>query len=119
MTKDDLIQRQPVRRPTPTSQALRHRPVDLSIEIERARSITIHAAGALDTPGRALAVAKAKNLIGRAGKLVAEEAVQMHGGIGMTWEYAGSHYAKRLTMLDAQLGDTEDQLRRVMELISA
>lgn len=40
----------------------------------------------------------------------------MHGGIGMTWEYAGSHYAKRLIMIDHQLGDTEDQLRKVMAL---
>ncbi|WP_417478342.1 acyl-CoA dehydrogenase family protein [Maricaulis sp.] len=119
MTKDYLMQRQQFGRPIATFQALQHRLVDLSIEIEQARSITIHAAGNLDTAERALAVAKAKNLAGRAGKLVAEEAVQMHGGIGMTWEYAGSHYAKRLTMIDAQLGDKEDQLRRVMELMSA
>ena len=72
-----------------------------------------------DAEDRALQIARAKNLIGRASKLVAEEAIQMHGGIGMTWEYAPSHYAKRLTMLDAQLGDTEDQLRTVMELESA
>tara|TARA_R110000868_G_scaffold101630_5_gene279738 strand:- start:14554 stop:15633 length:1080 start_codon:yes stop_codon:yes gene_type:complete len=119
ITTDYLMQRQQFGRPIATFQALQHRLVDLSIEIEQARSIVIHAAGALDTPGRALAVAKAKNLIGRAGKLVGEEAVQMHGGIGMTWEYAGSHYAKRLIMIDAQLGDTEDQLRRVMELMAA
>ncbi|WP_323761838.1 acyl-CoA dehydrogenase [Maricaulis sp.] len=119
MTKDYLMQRQQFGRPIALFQALQHRLVDFSIEIEQARSITIHAAAKLDsddTRARALATAQAKNLIGRAGKLVAEEAVQMHGGIGMTWEYAGSHYAKRLIMIDHQLGDTEDQLRTAMSL---
>ncbi|WP_300541005.1 acyl-CoA dehydrogenase [Maricaulis sp.] len=116
MTRDYLMQRQQFGRPIALFQALQHRLVDFSIEIEQARSIVIHAAGMFETDGHALAVAKAKNLIGRAGKLVAEEAVQMHGGIGMTWEYAGSHYAKRLIMIDHQLGDTEDQLRKVMAL---
>jgi len=116
MTRDYLMQRQQFGRPIAMFQALQHRLVDFSIEIEQARSIVIHAAGKFETAERALAVAKAKNLIGRAGKLVAEEAVQMHGGIGMTWEYAGSHYAKRLIMIDHQLGDTEDQLRKVIAL---
>ena len=118
MTKDYLMQRQQFGRPIALFQALQHRLVDFSIEIEQARSITIYAASKLDADpkARALAVAQAKNLIGRAGKLVAEEAVQMHGGIGMTWEYSGSHYAKRLIMIDHQLGDTEDQLRTAMAL---
>ncbi len=116
MTRDYLMQRQQFGRPIATFQALQHRLVDFSIEIEQARSIVIYAAGNLETEDRALAVAKAKNLIGRAGKLVAEECIQMHGGIGMTWEYAGSHYAKRLIMIDHQLGDTEDMLRKVMAL---
>lgn len=117
--KDYLMQRQQFGRPIAMFQALQHRLVDFSIEIEQARSIVILASSKLDADDRALQVARAKNLIGRASKLVAEEAIQMHGGIGMTWEYAPSHYAKRLTMLDAQLGDTEDQLRTVMELESA
>ena len=114
--KDYLMQRQQFGRPIAMFQALQHRLVDFSIEIEQARSIVILASSKLDAQDRALHIARAKNLIGRAGKLVAEEAIQMHGGIGMTWEYAPSHYAKRLTMLDAQLGDTEDQLRTVMDL---
>ena len=117
--KDYLMQRQQFGRPIAMFQALQHRLVDFSIEIEQARSIVILASSKLDADDRALQIARAKNLIGRASKLVAEEAIQMHGGIGMTWEYAPSHYAKRLTMLDAQLGDTEDQLRTVMELESA
>ena len=45
--------------------------------------------------------------IGRVGQLVAEEAIQMHGGIGMTWEYELGHYAKRLIMIDHELGDED------------
>ena len=117
--KDYLVQRQQFGRPIATFQALQHRLVDFNIEIEQSRSITILAADRLDKDDRALNVARAKNLIGRAGKLVAEETIQMHGGIGMTWEYGASHFAKRLIMIDHHLGDTEDQLRRVMELEAA
>ena len=97
-------------------QALQHRLVDVTIEIEQARSITIAAADAFGSDRGASMIAKAKNLIGRAGKLVAEEAIQMHGGIAMTWEFPVSHYAKRLIMIDAQLGDADWQLERVVAL---
>ena len=95
-------------------QALQHRMVDVKVEIEQARSIVILAASRFDGPERSRAVSMAKNLIGRMAKLVAEEAIQLHGGIAMTWEYPVSHYAKRLTMIDAQLGDTDWHLDRVM-----
>lgn len=100
-------------------QALQHRTVDLLAEIEQARSITIAAAAALEGPEARLKAAMAKNLIGRAARLVAEETVQMHGGIAMTWEYAASHYAKRLVMLDHQLGDTDTCLEVVMQSYAA
>ena len=95
-------------------QALQHRAVDMLTEIEQARSITIRAAAELGGAEASRYASMAKNLIGRAGRLVAEEAIQMHGGIAMTWEYPGSHYAKRLVMIDAQLGDTDYHLSRVM-----
>jgi alkylation response protein AidB-like acyl-CoA dehydrogenase len=47
---------------------------------------------------------------------VAEEAIQLHGGIGMTWELPLSHYAKRLTMIDHQLGDQDEHLQRYIAL---
>lgn len=100
-------------------QAIQHRAVDLLMEIEQARSITIAAAAALDTSEGVLKAAMAKNLIGRAARLVAEETIQLHGGIGMTWEYAASHYAKRLVMLDQQLGDTDHCLGTVIESYAA
>lgn len=98
-------------------QALQHRMANLLTEIEQAYSITIHAAGSLNEGRevRELAVSAAKNLVGRIGRLVSEEVVQMHGGIGMTWEYSGAHYAKRLIMIDHLLGDTDHHLERFIE----
>lgn len=95
-------------------QALQHRMVDLTTEMEQARSITILAASRMGTEDQSRTVSMAKNLIGRTVKLVAEESIQMQGGIAMTWEYPASHYAKRLTMIDHQLGDTDFHLERVM-----
>lgn len=100
-------------------QAIQHRAVDLLTEIEQARSITIAAAAALGTAEGALKAAMAKNLVGRTARLVAEETIQMQGGIGMTWEYAASHYAKRLAMLDHQLGDTDHCLGVVIASYAA
>jgi len=95
-------------------QALQHRTVDLTSEIEQARSITILAASKMGTAEQSRTVSMAKNLIGRTAKLVSEETIQMQGGIAMTWEYPSSHYAKRLVMIDHQLGDTDFHLERVM-----
>ena len=65
---------------------------------------------------RERAVSAAKFTIGRVGTLTAEEAIQLHGGIGMTWELPLSHYAKRLTMIDHQLGDEDHHLERYVLL---
>ena len=97
-------------------QALAHRMADMLTEIEQARSIVINAAGNLGTENQDWHVSAAKNFIGRAGRLVAEESIQLHGGIAMTWEYAVGHYAKRLTMIDAMFGDTDHHLERCMAL---
>ena len=99
-------------------QALQHRMADMALEIEQARSSVINAAAALDgerlTRERALSAAKFS--IGRIATLVAEECIQLHGGIGMTWELPLSHYAKRLIMIDHQLGDEDHHLQRYMAL---
>ena len=97
-------------------QALAHRMADVLTEIEEARSIVINAAGNLGTEREDWHVSAAKNFIGRAGKLVAEESIQLHGGIAMTWEYAVGHYAKRLVMIDAMFGDTDHHLERCIAL---
>lgn len=99
-------------------QALQHRLAEFLLEIEQARSSVINAASVVDTvgPQRERTLSAAKMTIGRVGQLVAEEAIQMHGGIGMTWEYSLGHYAKRLIMIDHQLGDSDFHLMRYARL---
>jgi alkylation response protein AidB-like acyl-CoA dehydrogenase len=99
-------------------QALQHRMADLLLEIEQARSTVINAAAAIDSDRltRERALSAAKFSIGRIGTLVAQESIQMHGGIGMTWELPLAHYAKRLVMIDHQLGDEDHHLQRYIEL---
>ena len=90
----------------------------MTLEIEQARSAVLLAVSTLDGDRltRELNASAAKNLIGRVARLVAEEAIQRHGGIAMTWEYALGHYAKRLTMIDHELGDTDYHLSRYIAL---
>lgn len=102
-------------------QALQHRLADMLIEVEQAKSSVINAASRLDAAKgeRDWALSAAKAMVGRVGKLVSEEGVQMHGGIGMTWDYAVGHYAKRLVMIDHMLGDTDHHLMRAAALAGA
>lgn len=99
-------------------QALQHRMATMALEIEQARSAAINAADALcqDRYKRERFASAAKYTIGRVGTLVAEEAIQIHGGIGMAWETPVSHYAKRLTMIGHQLGDEDHHLARYSAL---
>jgi len=100
-------------------QALQHRMADLLVEIEQARSALINAAAALDEPERTKrerTLSGAKVTIGRIGTLVAEESIQLHGGIGMTWELPLAHHAKRLVMIDHRLGDEDHHLARYIAL---
>ncbi|MAW13014.1 MAG: pimeloyl-CoA dehydrogenase small subunit [Alphaproteobacteria bacterium TMED150] len=99
-------------------QVLQHRMVDLVIEIEQVRSSIMLAAAHLsqDNLRRDLHVSAAKSLVGRVAKLVSEETIQMHGGIAMCWEYDVAHYAKRLIMIDHQLGDADHHLDRFVAL---
>lgn len=99
-------------------QALQHRMINVAIEIEQARSAAINAAAALDAPraARERAISAAKFTVSRVGTLVAEEAIQLHGGIGMSRELPLSHYAKRALMIGHQLGDEDHHLARFMSL---
>ncbi|WGM45931.1 Crotonobetainyl-CoA reductase [Brevundimonas sp. NIBR10] len=99
-------------------QALQHRMATVLLEIEQARSAVINAAAALEGPAlaRDRAASAAKYTVGRTGALVAEEAIQLHGGIGMTWELPLPHFAKRLIMIDQQLGDEDHHLARYARL---
>ncbi len=105
--------------PIGSFQALQHRMADVLLEIEQARSAVINAAAALDGAdplARERALSAAKYTIGRVGTLVAEEGIQLHGGIGMTWELPMPHFAKRLIMIDHQLGDEDFHLQRYIDL---
>ena len=119
LTQDYLMTRKQFGRPIGTFQALGHRMADLLIELEQARSAVINAAGTLGTRDGALTLAASKNLIGRVGRQVAEEAIQMHGGIAMTQEYELAHIAKRIVMADHRFGDTDYHLERFIALSAA
>jgi alkylation response protein AidB-like acyl-CoA dehydrogenase len=121
LTKDYLGTRKQFGRPIGTFQALAHRMSDLLIEMEQARSAVINAAGHLesDRSVRESHVSAAKNLMGRAGRLVAEDSIQMHGGIAMTQEYELAHIAKRIVMADHRFGDTDHHLERFIALSAA
>ena len=99
-------------------QALQHRAVDMLIQLEQARSMALYAAmmvEAEDPAARAAALAAVKVQINKACRYVGQEAVQLHGGIGMTLEYIGAHHFKRLAMIEYQLGDTAHHLRRITQ----
>ncbi len=97
-------------------QVLQHRGSEMFIALEQARSMamlaTMMAAGD-DAAERRKAVAAAKIQIGRSARFVGQQAVQLHGGIGMTMEYAVGHYFKRLTMIDTMFGDADHHLERL------
>ncbi len=117
MTLEYLRTRKQFGVPIGKFQALQHRMATVLTEIEQARSAAINAAGRLDLPRaeREKAISSAKALAGRIGRLVAEESIQMHGGIAMTWEYGLGHYAKRLIMIDHQFGDVDFHTARFVE----
>lgn len=121
MTVGYLGQRTQFGKPLASFQALQHRVADMLIELEQARSVVILAAGHLadERASRERHVSAAKNLVGRVGRLIAEESVQMHGGIGMTQEYALAHLVKRLVLVDHRLGDTDHHLERFVALSAA
>lgn len=121
MTGEYLTTRTQFGQPIGMFQALQHRMSEMMIELQQMRSSLINAAGSLDGDIRARnkAISAVKNLTGRVGKLIAEESIQMHGGIGMTWEYALPHFAKRIIMIDHLFGDSDHHLERFAALSQA
>ncbi len=119
LTREYLVTRKQFGRPIGTFQALAHRYSDLLIELEQARSAVTNAAGNLESTDRDLQIAAARNLMARVGRLVAEESIQMHGGIAMTQEYELAHIAKRIVMTDHRFGDADYHLERFIDLSAA
>lgn len=96
-------------------QALRHRMADMKMQQELARSMSYYASLKLNAPAdeRRRALARAKYQLGVAMRFVGQNSVQLHGGIGVTDEYVGSHYFKKLTQLELTFGDTLHHLGEV------
>ncbi len=96
-------------------QALRHRVADMKMQLELARSMSYYASMKLNAPAaeRTAAMARAKYQLGASMRKIGQEAVQLHGGIGVTDEYIVSHYFKKLTQLDMTFGDTLHHLGQV------
>jgi alkylation response protein AidB-like acyl-CoA dehydrogenase len=108
--------------PIGTFQALQHRMVDMFIATEQARSITMLAAlkvGATDSNERKRVLAAAKSLVGQSARLVGQQAVQLHGGMGVTEELPISHYFKRLTAIDMTFGDADYHRAQLGDLLAA
>ena len=96
-------------------QALRHRMADVKMQLELARSMSYFATLKLGEPAEARrrALAQAKVQLGNSMRFVGQQCIQLHGGIGVTDEYAASHYFKRLTVIEMTFGDTMFQLGEV------
>ena len=119
LTLDYLKTRTQFGRPIGDNQALQHRAVDMYVSLELARGMAMF--GAMmstddDPVERQRAMHAAKVQIGRSGRHIGQEAVQLHGGIGVTMEYAGGHHFKRMTMIERQFGDTDSHLAAVARL---
>ena len=99
--------------PIGTFQVLKHRMADMFMCTEQARSMAYLAAVKVhsdDTSERRRAISAAKALVGQSARYVGQQAVQLHGGMGVTDELAVSHYFKRLTMINTTFGDADHHL---------
>lgn len=99
-------------------QALQHRAAEMMVSLEQARSMALYAAMAVtddDAARRRRQMRAVKIEIGRTGRFVGQQSIQLHGGNGMTMEYAIGHYFKRLTAIDTLFGDTDHHVARLAE----
>jgi hypothetical protein len=98
-----------------TFQTLTQRAADMYVSLEMARSMSYYAAMSIaDGNLDAVIASRAKLQIGRSGRHIGQEAIQLHGGIGMTAEYPVGHYTARLTAIEHTLGSSQDHLRALM-----
>jgi alkylation response protein AidB-like acyl-CoA dehydrogenase len=119
-TLDYLKTRRQFGQPLGAFQALQHRMVDIYMKCQLMQSLTLDAAAALQDghgPRRRRAVAAAKAEIGRGGRAVGQDGIQLHGGMGMTDELPIGHAYKRLVAIDATLGDADHHLARYAGLL--
>ncbi|MCO6418959.1 acyl-CoA dehydrogenase family protein [Siccirubricoccus sp. KC 17139] len=120
MTLDYLKTRQQFGRPIGDNQALQHRAAEMLVAMEQGRSMAMLAAMSLseaDPAERARSISMAKVGVGQAGRFVSQNAVQLHGGIGMTDEYAVGHYFRRVMVIEHMFGDTAWHLDRLADQV--
>ena len=119
MTLDYMKTRQQFGRAIGSFQALQHKAADMLVAIEQSRSMAYFATMAAretDAPERRRNMHAVKAQIGRSQRFVGQNAIQLHGGIAMTMEYAAGHYFKRLTVNEAMFGDTDFHLRALSDI---
>jgi pimeloyl-CoA dehydrogenase small subunit len=118
LTLEYLKTRQQFGRPIGENQVLQHRAAEMLMELERGRSMAILAAMTIeesDAAERARNIAMAKVGVGQASKFVSQNAIQLHGGIGMTEEYAIGHYFRRCMVIEHTFGDIAHHLSRLAD----
>jgi len=121
-TTEYLKTRQQFGQPIGRFQALQHRMADMLLHLEQARSMSYLAAmhcTSEDKAARQRSLSAAKVTIGQACRFIAQNAVQLHGGMGMTDELILSHWFKRLTAIEMSFGDTDMHLQRFVRLSRA
>jgi len=121
-TTEYLKTRQQFGQPIGRFQALQHRMADMLLHLEQARSMSYLAAmhcASEDKATRQRSLSAAKVTIGQACRFIAQNAVQLHGGMGMTDELILSHWFKRLTAIEMSFGDTDSHLQRFVRLSRA
>jgi len=121
LTLEYLKTRQQFGRPIGQNQILQHRATEMLMELERGRSMAMLAAMMVEEPDaaeRAHNIAMAKVGIDQASKFVAQNAIQLHGGIGMTEEYAVGHYFRRCMVIEHSFGDTAHYLSRLADAVT-
>jgi pimeloyl-CoA dehydrogenase small subunit len=121
MTLDYLKTRVQFGKPIGENQALQHRAAEMLTAMEQGRSMAMLAAMMVDEPDaaeRARNISMAKVGFGQSGRFVSQNAVQLHGGIGMTEEYAVGHYFRRVMVIEHMFGDTAWHLDRLAEQVA-
>ncbi|MGO8856854.1 MAG: acyl-CoA dehydrogenase family protein [Steroidobacteraceae bacterium] len=120
LTAEHLRTRKQFGRPIGQFQALQHRIADMAVAAEQARSMALLAAARAadsDPIERRRAISAAKAMVGRSGRFVGQQAVQLHGGMGMTDELPVGYYFKRLTCIDLTWGNVEHHVERYGDLL--
>ena len=121
MTLDYLKTRVQFGKPIGENQALQHRAAEMLVAMEQGRSMAMLAAMMVDEPDaaeRERNISMAKVGVGQSGRFVSQNAVQLHGGIGMTEEYAVGHFFRRVMVIEHLFGDTAYHLDRLAEQVT-